>query len=296
MDLKFKKRVKTGYKSLNHLNHELLTAEEELDLINRYQKHGDKSARDRLIECNLRLVPYVLKGFRSIASMPPFEDLVQEGNMGLLKAVDKFDPATKNRFATYAVWWIRAQAWLYMGANATVVNISRKKFQELCRAHREGRDRLTGNGSEATETEYTVRVSGGLRGRSVGDSMECEQQESTELLKAGLSLDAPFSLQDPVESGRLGDKLTYDSEGAVDRAIDLRYQSRLVDEAIERLPARDRWVIVERYKKGKTLQEVGESLELSRERIRQLETRAFNQIRKYVKRKSVCHSIQETRA
>ena len=277
-----------GYKRMR-LNHELLTAEEELDLINRYQKKGDIAARDRLVSCNLRLVPYVLKGFRGIASMPPFEDLVQEGNVGLLKAADKFNPESGNRFATYAVWWIRAQAWLYIGSNATLVNISRKKFQELCRAHREGKDKPN------QKEDYTVYATGSSWGRSFDSDNNTDVEESTQVLRSCVSLDAPIISAEYKSKENLHDKLTYSTDSEVDSLLDLHRRNDLVDEAIEKLPSRDRVVIEQRYKKGRTLQEVGESLELSRERIRQLETRAFKQMRKFIARKSVCHSLQENR-
>lgn len=96
--------------------------------------------RDRLVGDNLKLVPYVIRNLTKQTSTFSFEDLIQEGNLGLIKAAEKFNPKLGVKFSTYAVWWIKAQVWLFLDKNAVSVSVARRKHQQNRKAAKEGKE------------------------------------------------------------------------------------------------------------------------------------------------------------
>ncbi len=242
----------------------LLTHAEELNL-SRRANAGDERARQRLIEKNLRLVVSVAKKYRGYGL--PFEDLIQEGNIGLMKAVEKFDPDRGYRFSTYATWWIRQAVQRAVADKGRTIRVPvhmTEKIRKVSRAYNEL--------SAELECEPTAKeVAGRLQW-----SMD-EVRLTMEAMPDATSLDQPIG-SDDASSSQLGDfvedERASDTPGEVMREMETNH----LKEAIKRLPDRARYVLVRRYglddKDPATLAELGDELEISRERVRQLQREA----------------------
>jgi RNA polymerase sigma-32 factor len=260
---------------LSEINHyALLTVEEEQDLARRFIK-GDMQAGHRLVTSNLRFVVKVSYEYRSYGIK--MSDLIQEGNIGLMKAVQKFDPDKGIRLISYAVWWIRAYIQNYILKNWSLVKLGttqaqRRLFFSLARTRRELEKLGSGDGAivDAEEIARKLNV-------KASEVREMEQRMGGR----DLSLDAPV--------GEEGDATHLDfveSEGAsqVDEVAD-RQQAQITRErirlALQRLDPRERFIIENRVMGDAemTLSELGEHFGFSRERARQLEIRAKDKLK-----------------
>ena len=243
---------------------ELLSHQQEVHL-SRRTKAGDKRARQKLIEKNLKLVVSVAKKYRGYGL--PFEDLIQEGNIGLMKAVEKYDPERGFRFSTYATWWIRQAVQRAVADKGRTIRVPvhmTEKIRKVSRAYSELSAELE---KEPSQGEISERL---------GWTMD-EVRLTMEAMPDATSLDQPVGTDD-ASSSQLGDFV--EDERASDTAGEVigDMETEHLKEAIERLPERARYVLVRRYglddHEPATLAELGDELEISRERVRQLQREA----------------------
>ena len=241
----------------------LLTHEEEIDLGRRIRE-GDETARSKLIERNLRLVIPVAKKYRGMGL--PFGDLIQEGNIGLMRAADKFDPEKGFRFSTYATWWIRQAVQRAVADKGRTIRVPvhmGEKIRKMARAYNELSAQLE---REPTDEEVAERLS--------WDVDRVKDVKSA--IPDATSLNQPLSSDEG--SSELGDLIEDEREsGVVGEVVEELETSHLM-ESVARLPERKRRVLVRRYgldgEKPATLADLSEELAVSRERVRQLQYEA----------------------
>ncbi len=256
----------------------LLTVEEERSLARTYRQKGDTRAAHRLVTANLRFVVKIAYEYRSYGFT--MTDLIQEGNIGLMKAVQKFDPEREIRLISYAVWWIRAYIQNHILRSWSLVKLGttqaqRKLFFSLGRARRE-LDRMDGDPGLHPHDEETTRLARKLQVKP-GEVEEMSQR----MEGRDLSLDAPVG----DDGGHSHVDFVADPGPSQDRELS-RAQERTmvaarVGDALGRLDPRERYIIERRVmgERPATLKELGEHFGFSRERARQLEIRAKEKLR-----------------
>ncbi len=246
----------------------LLTHEEEIDL-GRRAREGDETARSKLIEKNLRLVIPLAKKYRGMGL--PFGDLIQEGNIGLMRAADKFDPEKGFRFSTYATWWIRQAVQRAVADKGRTIRVPvhmGEKIRKMARAYNELSTELE---REPNDEEVAKRL--GWEVDRVKDVKSA--------IPDATSLNQPLSSDEG--SSELGELVEDERESeAIGEVVEELETSRLM-ESVERLPERQRRILVRRYgldgEKPATLADLSEELNVSRERVRQLQREAERTLR-----------------
>src|SRR5829696_3438059 len=247
----------------------LLTHQEEIDLSKRVKK-GDKAARKRLIEKNLRLVVSIAKKSRGRGL--PLEDLIQEGNIGLMKAVGKFDSDRGFRFATYATWWIRQNIQRAVADKGRTIRIPvhvGEKMRKMARTYNELWAEL-----ERAPTDEAVA-------ERLGWSVEDIRKVKDAMPDASTSLNQP--LTSDKGASELGELVEDECSSDTPATVMSEMETSEVGEVIDRLPERYRHVLVRRYglddKDPATLAELSDELELSCERVRQLQLQAIKRLK-----------------
>ncbi len=240
----------------------LLTHDEEIDL-SRLARSGDRRARHRLIEKNLRLVISVAKKYRGYGL--PFEDLIQEGNVGLMKAVEKFDPDRGFRFSTYATWWIRQAIQRAVADKGRTIRVPVHMAEKVRKVRRVTDELTRGRGGEPVPEEIAVVL--GWKPEEVREALGAISEVTS--LNRTLGADTDTEFGDFVE-----DTQTSETPEAVVRDLGLAE----LRACIRGLPERERRVLVRRYglddRKAATLQELARELGVSRERVRQIQGEA----------------------
>jgi len=257
----------------------LLEKEEEQELALRWTEKGDVDAAHQLVTSHLRLVAKIAMGYRGYGL--PVADLISEGNIGLMKAVKKFDPDRGFRLSTYAMWWIKAAITEYILKSWSLVKMgtvaSQKKLFFSLR-NLKGRLKIMDTGE--LNPEDAKRLSD-----EVGVSAEDVSYMNRRLAARDFSLNAPVTQEEGAvefQDTLVDDRP--DPERSFGDTEEGNFRRTLVQEAMAALPEREREIFVERRLSDEpaTLEDLGSVYGISRERVRQLENRAFEKVQKHV--------------
>lgn len=250
----------------------LLTAEQEKDLATKYL-NGDKSARNKLVSANLRLVVMAAKQYVGKSALG-FEDLIQEGNIGLMRAVETFDPTRGWRFSTYAMYWIKQAISRAIMTQSKTIRIPAHMVELK-------------NKYAKAQTELSFQLGREANSEEIARHMKIDTTKVKELermIKEPVSLHSALSTED---DGTLEDIVADTSIVDPNDKLDNELLTRQLNSLLETLTNREREIIIARYglnsQRPKTLEELGKEYNLSKERIRQIEQQALTKFRNPVR-------------
>lgn len=250
----------------------LLTEEEEKELGKKCAE-GDMDAKRRLEEGNLRLVVSIAKHYTGHGLA--FLDLIQEGNLGLMRAVEKYDYTKENRFSTYATWWIKEAITRALDEQSREIRVPVHVAENMKKVQKAGKQLQQELGREPSAAEIAARL---------GDKTEEDVKNILTYLQTPVSLETPVGEEGETN---LSDLVEDKAEQTPEEAISLLVQKEEVRELLKLLNEREQTVIRLRFglEDGRThtLEEVGKELSITRERVRQIEARAMEKLKKSVK-------------
>ena len=261
----------------------LLTAEEELEVAKKIKESNDEHSKEILVNANLRLVVSIAKKY--IGRGLSFLDLIQEGNMGLMKAAEKFDYAKGYKFSTYATWWIQQSITRAIADKSRIIRLPVHMIETLGKIKKVTMDLTTETGKVPSKEEIAYRVG-------------IPVNKLTSLIKAAqstISIETPATTKD--ESSKLGDFIVDESTISPDTRVSQENLFAEIQKMLNQLSPKERDVLIMRFGLNddgnrKTLEEIGSRYGVSRERIRQIENRAISKLKKLCKNNNLSKGLK----
>jgi len=271
--------VKAYLKDIRHIP--LLTAKKELELAYRVKK-GEKGARDEMIRSNLRLVISIAKKYTNLGI--PLNDLIEEGNIGLMRAVDKFEPNKGFRFSTYAAWWIKQSVSRSIIDQGKMIRIPVYMNEEILKCKK-------------TNEELTHKLKRKPQAGEIAKRLQIPVEKVREISKwisKMSSLDAPIGEDG---EGQVKDIIEDESLMGPDEELEAFFNKERAADLLNMMPKRERLILDLRYGIGDgnthTLAEIAKKMGVSRERVRQIEEAALKKLRKILKQQEKAKGIDE---